>query len=173
MKKSTRSLLVVFLLGGLVLSCENPSHGESSVTGKIITQSTCKSNAPAYFSVSAVPDSISSVEYVFDSVQHKLSMKHINAAFNCCPGTLSCRVVLRLDTIIIQEREKESLCDCNCLYDLELELNGVGAKPYFVKLEEPYATVQPILFEMDLSQQTQGLFQVIRTYYPWGMSAYE
>ncbi len=173
MKLKSRSLLVIILSGFLILSCENSSHNESSVvTGILTCDSNCKANSAESFAVSAMPDSISSVEYVFDKAQKKLVLKHINAAFNCCPDSLYCQIVVQSDTIFIQECEKNAQCDCNCLYDLELELNGVDAQKYQVKLVEPYAYEQPILFEMDLTKQTQGTYQVIRTYYPWGMRVY-
>jgi hypothetical protein len=54
-----------------------------------------------------------------------LTLKHVDAGFSCCPDSLYCNIGLKGDTILIQEFEKTAVCKCNCLYDLDIEINGV------------------------------------------------
>lgn len=73
-------------------------------------------------------------------------------------------------TVETVDFETGGLCDCNCLYDLEIELNGVDSKKYQVKFIEPYAREnKEILFEMDLTNTNEGTYCVTRKQYPWGM----
>jgi len=114
------------------------------------------------------PDSQSCVEYAFDHDARRLILKHINAAFNCCPESLWCMVTYQNDTIIIQEFEKNMGCKCNCLYDLDIEIEGVEPGKYQIRLVEPYVGNQEKLnFELDIRTKKQGRFCVLRTIYPW------
>jgi hypothetical protein len=97
-------------------------------------------------------------------------LKHINAGFNCCPDSLSCDVALHGDTIIISEFEKSSLCHCNCLFDVDIEVNNIQKQNYQIRLIEPYAGKQAgIIFGMNLLTEQEGSFCVSRTQYPWGI----
>jgi hypothetical protein len=121
--------------------------------------------------MTAIPDSISVVEYTFNPVRNLLTLKHINAGFNCCPDSIYCTITVRGNTILIEEFEKAALCHCNCLYDLEIEINGVEAKKYDLKFIEPYIGDQEeIVFEIDLGKAMNGSYEVNRKQYPWGMS---
>jgi hypothetical protein len=73
------------------------------------------------------------------------------------------------DTIYIQEVEIGPSCDCNCLYDLNIEINGISSKLYHIQFIEPYIGDQnELFFDVDLSAHTEGSFGVVRTQYPWG-----
>jgi hypothetical protein len=110
------------------------------------------------------------VEYNYNETSNKLIFNHINAGFNCCPQGFYCNVSLKNDTIIVEEFENSSLCDCNCLYDLEIELKGVEAKKYQIKFIEPYCGNQAKLeFPVDLASLEQGSYCATRTNYPWGI----
>ena len=160
-------LFVIGLFSGLfIFSCEKENQ---SVTGIIISDSGCKTAKSVSYSV-PVPDSLSCINYFYEKSSSKIFIKHINAGFNCCPGKLYCVVNMSGDTIIIKEYEQSSMCDCNCLYDLEMEITGVSSKLYQVKFIEPYSGNQEkIIFEMDLLNNPQGSFCVIRKQYPWGL----
>jgi hypothetical protein len=100
-----------------------------------------------------------------------LTVKHINAGFNCCPDSLYCKVDLEGDTILIQELENSTLCHCNCLYDLVIEIKGIDLKKYHVKFIEPYVADQnKLLFEIDLTEDSTGSYCVTRQQYPWGIN---
>lgn len=163
-----RIISFLFLLG-LILMCtsepENPT--EMNLTIRLLGTPQCihlKSDE----SQIETPDSQSCVEFSFDRDARKLMLKHLNAGFNCCPESLWCTVTFRNDTIIIQEFEKHVGCKCNCLYDLDMELEGVEPGKYQLRLIEPYlGTQQPLIGLLDLLTQKQGSFCVSRTNYPW------
>jgi hypothetical protein len=174
MKTSINSILVFFFIGLIVISCEkeNAKNKQLNLTGQLISNSTCKNGLKSTSATNITPDSLSCIDYSFDNLSNKLIIKHINAGFNCCPDSLYCNISLKNDTIVIQEFEAAALCDCNCLYDLDIEINGVDSKKYQIKLIEPYLSEQSeIIFEIDLTKNMNGSFCVTRKQYPWGMNS--
>jgi hypothetical protein len=150
-------------------SCDKEQESEKmEISGKLINNSDCKS-FNGFYRNPDTPDSLSCIEYTFDTLSNKLNLRHINSGFNCCPEKLFCKVSIIGDTIIVEESEKESLCDCNCLYDLDIELEGVEEKLYFLKIIEPYSSNQEKLyFYLDLFESKVGEYCVKREKYPWG-----
>lgn len=174
MKTSICLILVFSLIALTILSCEKENANNKSkqlvLTGELINNTTCKNGLKSLLHEANTPDSLSCVEYVFDKANNKLTFKHINAGFNCCPESLYVQTSLNDNTITIQEHEANALCDCNCLYDLDIELNGVEAKKYWIIFIEPYAAdQQEISFEVDLNNSNEGEFCVTRKQYPWGV----
>lgn len=174
MKKVIYSLLVGSLIGLTIVSCEKKSNDDKqgAISGRLISNTTCKSDYRYSAPVDETPDSISCVEYSFDNETHKLTLKHINAGFNCCADSLYCKIELKGDTILVREFEKSAQCDCNCLYDLDIEIDGVDMKKYQVKFVEPYIREQTeIVFGIDLARVMEGSYSVIRKSYPWGVNS--
>jgi hypothetical protein len=137
------------------------------MSGKLLSYSDCKEKKSIDFT-EGTPDSLSCVEYSFNPSESKLYLKHINAGFNCCPKGLYCNISLNNDTITIHEFENAHDCDCNCLYDLYIEINGAIIKKYQVKFIEPYCSEQEkLLFEIDLTNGNAGSYCVSRKQYPW------
>jgi hypothetical protein len=169
MKRIFYSILVMMMISMLLFSCDHEKDGNDPLifSGKLISHSACKSSkSDSIFMIA--PDSISCVKFSYDSTSKKLSIQHINAGFNCCPDSLYCHVTINNDTIFIQEFESQFLCDCDCLYDLNIEVEGVEAKPYQLKFIEPYCGDQEqILFGADFSTAAEGSYCVTRTQYPW------
>jgi hypothetical protein len=173
MKKAVFSLLTVFCIAFMFFSCgkNDEINKELPMTGQLVGSSACKSNLKSSSLGSETPDTLSCVAYAFDPENNKLTLKHINAALNCCPNSVYCTIELHGDTILIQEFETSALCNCNCLYDLDIEITGVDLKKYLIQFIEPYASEQSkLLFAIDLTQNTQGSFCVTRKLYPWGMN---
>ncbi len=173
MKKIIYSILFLSLIGLIVLSCEKENDTSNSsqliLSGQLINEPTCKNELKKVSDVINTSDTLSCIEYIFDSTNNKLTLKHINAAFNCCPDSLFVKTSINGDTIIIQEYEANAACYCNCLYDLHIELTGVEIKNYQIKFIEPYAIdQQEILFEADLVNNNEGEYCVTRKQYPWG-----
>jgi len=168
MKKTIYSVLAGFGIIILVFSCKKDDNKQLLLTGTLVTYSECKSSKSANL-ITETPDSLSCVDYSFDVSNNKLSIKHINAGFNCCPDSLYCEVTLSNDSIIIQEFEKIAQCNCNCLFDLEIEINGVETKKYQLIFIEPYSGDQEkIIFGLDLTKDDEGSYCVVRKQYPWG-----
>lgn len=170
MKMTIPSL--IFFIAIVIMSCEKESNtgNPPSFTGNLIDVSDCKYDTKSTSSLSETPDSLSCVEYLLDKDNYKLKLKHINAGFNCCPGDLKLNFTLKNDTIIIEEAESEPACNCDCIFDLDIEIEGVSAKKYQLLFIEPYVGDQEKLnFEIDLSQGASGSFCVTRKQYPWGV----
>lgn len=170
MKKLFYLFGVFSLIVLITISCEKENekvkNNQLVFSGQLINNSTCKKKTSNETNTS---DTLSCVEYTFDNINNKLVLKHINTGFNCCPDSLYVQTLLNGDTIIIQEYEANAPCNCNCLYDLEIELNGIEAKKYQIKFIEPYAIdQQEIIFNLDLKTNIEGEFCVTRKRYPWG-----
>jgi hypothetical protein len=170
MKTSFYLLLAGLAASLLMFSCGHDKDENEPVTlsGSLVSHSECKSSkSDSVFIIAS--DSISCVEYTYDSVQKKLTLIHVNAGFNCCPDSLYCKVSINMDTILIREFEKAVLCDCDCLYDLNIEVEGVESKSYVIQFIEPYCGEQEqLLFGTDFSIHKEGSYCVNRTKYPWG-----
>jgi hypothetical protein len=153
----------------LIVSCKDDKDPVTNeITGSLVHNSNCKTFKSSDRN-SEIPDSLSCVNYAYDTLNHDIIMKHINAGFNCCPGGLSCEVTTHNDTIIIRESEKEQGCNCNCLFDLDIKFQNVDPNKYIVKFIEPYAEGQEeLVFEMDLTSINEGEYCVVRKGYPWG-----
>jgi hypothetical protein len=148
------------------IRCEENLIGKR-LSGKLISNTDCKTSLKSNY-----PDTLSCMEYAWDASDNTLSLTHINAGFNCCPESLYCKISLSNDTIYIQEFEKKALCDCNCLYDLSIEINDITAKTYILHVIEPYAEgLDPLCFTINLNANKSGLYSVVRKQYPWGLSS--
>ncbi|MBN2610387.1 MAG: hypothetical protein JXB00_02420 [Bacteroidales bacterium] len=150
-----------------VIACENENQINQDFSGKLVTHSSCKYNKSTLEEPN-IPDTVSCVQYAYDATSGKLNIKHINAGFNCCPEKLSCTFSLVGDTVTIEEAEEDGFCDCLCLYDLDIEVTGIGAKGYVLKFVEPYWRDQePLVFNINLAAQSSGSHCMIRKKYPW------
>jgi hypothetical protein len=165
-----KKLFVLFVMANLVISysCEKGGQTITGLSGKLTSHTGCKSFKSTGLE-SDTPDTLSCVEYTLNEAENKLIIKHINSGFNCCPESLYCDIELKSDTIYIHEHETDGLCDCLCLFDLDIEITGVDAKKYQVVFIEPYALDQAELeFEADLTNNPSGSFCITRKKYPWG-----
>ncbi|KPL04256.1 MAG: hypothetical protein AMJ90_01340 [candidate division Zixibacteria bacterium SM23_73_2] len=116
-----------------------------------------------------VPPDQDCIEYTYDE-ESVLSIKHLNAGFNCCPEKIKIFVNIQNSIITIEEKEYNGLCDCNCLFDLDFDIENVVPGEFTIKVIEPYLPSgdQLLEFYVDLSYSTSGIFCVERTCYPWG-----
>ncbi len=55
-----------------------------------------------------------------------LHIKHVNAVFNCCPGTIKSDVYVEGNNITIVESETDPQCKCICDYDLAFNLGPLS-----------------------------------------------
>jgi hypothetical protein len=160
--------LLVFAI--ILISCEK-SQGDSQsmpIEGEVVSYTGCKEFKSTLQS-GDYNSSTSCVTYTYDSKSKKLSLKHINAGFNCCPGILYCNIQLSGDSIIITEFEEAQQCYCNCLFDLNIIATGVERENYIIKFDEPYCGDQEkIIFSINLKTVTSGEYCVSRDEYPWG-----
>jgi len=160
--------LFLFLLAGvigfsIIIGCErdNSSIKEEKkieFSGRLDSVSACK-NHKSTSSIVDTADSIICIYYIFHPETHKLNIKHENVFFNCCPDSMCVQVSKANDTILIHESDNGGYCGCICLYDLEIEINGIEAKKYLFVIEVgPYLPGQNTSFELDFSKTTSGIY---------------
>lgn len=157
-------LMGLFLL---IAGCEREKTSDPGIGP--ISSSKCKSHG-----VKAGMDHASDQ----DCIQYNwltgdtLVITHVNAAFNCCPEGIVADIKVAGDTLTIIEKENSSLCDCNCLYDLNFSLSGIGKETWWIRVREPYVQQTPseqILFKIELRKNQSGEFCLTRNGYPWGV----
>jgi len=162
---------ILLFLGVFILGCEKEEKPPLVISGELFSNTQCKDFFKSSSEGYTTPDSLSCIEYSFNQADNALTLRHINAGFNCCPEELSCEIIAQGDTLIVEEYEKSALCNCNCLYDLEIVINGILESVYKIKMIEPYAHDQEeLFFEIDLSKEASGSFCVVRKGYPWGIN---
>lgn len=108
------------------------------------------------------------IEYHYNG--QKLTLKHINGAFNCCPGKITADIEIDGNMITISEKEKEAGCFCLCLFDLEYEISNIESGEYTIFINQLYLedNDQVLEFTLQLFPGTSGTFCLPRNHYPWG-----
>ncbi len=163
MKKIFFWLIALSLLIG---SCAREPASDPAVGS--VSSSKCKSHGVKSTSDHAANQDCMQYNWVSGDT---LNIKHVNAGFNCCPGGVVAELKISGDTLVVTEKENSSLCDCNCLYDLNYQLSGISKGTWWIKVVEPYVQ-QPsspqILFKIELRKNESGEFCITRTGYPWG-----
>lgn len=141
-------------------------------TGELVGRTDCKSaDRLTSGGAGAAPTTGQEcVEYEYDG-RSLLRLKHVNAGFNCCPGTVSADIRFEGGAIRIRESESSSLCDCSCLYDLDYEFTGVTPGYWRIEVVGPYQPEgdPPLEFVLVLDGASSGSYCVVRTRYPWGL----
>jgi hypothetical protein len=165
------ALFSIALVAGLFgCSDDDDTHRPAGTpAGRLLDHGECKSHGT--FSRA---DSIAAGEdcfaYDYDG-EGVLLVTHVNAAFNCCPDTITGAVTVRGDTIRIVEGEvlEDGGCRCLCLYDLRYRITGLPPGVYHVEFEELYvlATDAPLGSRVDLTAAVADTVCVARDHYPW------
>lgn len=174
--KATRFFALLFSVSALFFfSCEKEKleNNPLKVTGSLISHSVCKTNLKSGNETNILADTLSKVEYSYNSGNQKLTLKHMNAGFNCCIDSLYCNIMHTRDSILIEEKERNPYCKCECLYDLTIEINNVPESTYQIKFIEPnVGEMEKIAFELDLKNEKTGYFCIVRKQYPWGQELF-
>ncbi len=173
--KHIHIFLLTFFLGLPFVACDSETTAvtphESGVTtnpaGKLVSASACKNGVVGEGAVFSAASS--SIQYRYNATTQTLYLTHINAAFNCCPGTISVDVDIEEHLITLVERESSADCDCLCLYDLDIAVTDLPQAEYRIVVVEPYLQKpdQALSFSMDLVTGSTGSHSVPRNNYPW------
>lgn len=165
------SFLFAMLAMILLFACEEDKPAtvtaDPEITGNLVRVEGCKSG----FTRGEVGSNSSCITFSYDAATQRLALKHVNAAFNCCPESIHSDISVEKGVIRIIESETGPNCRCNCLYDLEMVVENVPPKVFMVVLDEPLRNqTDPVIeFTIDLRTETQGEHCVPRNSYPWGM----
>jgi hypothetical protein len=135
--------------------------------GTLLSHTGCKSGLEEYDG-ERIPSDMDCIEYHY--VGSTLGLKHINAAFNCCPGDITADITVAGGVITIVEHEADSMCDCICLYDVEYEITNLEPAAYIVRVIGLYLHPNdpPLEFPIDLSATPACFLARYRDHYPWG-----
>jgi hypothetical protein len=151
----------LYVSGSALAMCE-------ATAGGFVGGSSCKSWT-AYRLPSDTSADLGCITYTYDD-NYTLTIKHVNAGFNCCP-VLAANVFVIDDTIKIHELDSViNPCMCLCLFDMDYEITNLAPGIYWFIVAEPYRpnTDPALQFELDLSMPSEGVRCVPRTQYPWG-----
>ncbi len=174
MKRRILPVLSLVLLLAFA-ACDEAGESTTPVTtgdpaGQLTSATECKSFMKSTLTGPG-SSSESAVLYDYDADTRILTLTHVNAGFNCCPGELSATVTVSEGTVTIAEREREAGCHCNCLFDLGIEVRNLPAGEWSIVFDEPYrhADDAAISFTVDLRSEPSGEHSVPRRFYPWGI----
>ena len=174
----SRMATIAMVIAAVVLALSLIGCGDKAITtqqtdenpaGKVTGYTDCKRgpDAASQADTSAVKDCI---EYTYDG-HSVLTLKHVNAGFNCCPDSLLAAFHVSVGEIIIDESEDLTTggCHCLCLYDLNYEITGLAPGHYNIRVNQPYlkSGAAVLDFSMNLTSATSGSFCVTRNFYPW------
>ncbi len=147
--------------------CIQPCPGYELPYGSLDSYGGCKSFEK---SVDTVTSAYDCIMYTYDG--QTLSLKHLNAGFNCCVDMLGAHITIQDNIITLDEYEINPNCHCLCLYDLYYSLFNLSPGEYIIIVNEPYIYTyedrEKIKFTIDLQPGVTGDYCVERLYYPWG-----
>ncbi len=149
-----------------------PFQHNSDPAGELVSSTGCKHLQTQEDPASASPDE-DCVQYEYDGTG-VLTLKHINAGFNCCPREITADIDIEDHVITITEYEAESACRCLCLFDVDYRIKNLKPGEYEIKFVELYTDPgdDPLEFTCDLSQAPSGMHCVKRTRYPWDLGLF-
>jgi hypothetical protein len=176
MNRKSKSKSPLCLLAGLLFlvltisGCKTNSDVQVDPSGSLLSYNGCKQfQDNIRLSRSMAGQGSDCLEYQYNG-RNTLVLKHVNAAFNCCPGEIVADIEFTGNTITITENEKEYGCRCICLFDLDFEVNNLLPGTYTIRVVEPYVenSDQVIQFTVKLHGTLSATYCLERNYYPWG-----
>ncbi|MCK5125019.1 MAG: dockerin type I repeat-containing protein [candidate division Zixibacteria bacterium] len=123
------------------------------------------------FNVKDAGSNAECAEWIYDG-ESMLSILHINAGFNCCPGELTFDIDVTDNIITVTEMEEDEGCDCLCLFDVSYDIIGIEPGVYTLIIDGPYTAYganDPLEFSIDLTASGNGEYCVPRSHYPWNV----
>lgn len=151
-----------------------PTH----ISGNLVHCTECKDNIYGLGTGSPVtPDCVT---WDWDG-SDTLRIVHVNAALNCCPGTIAGIIRPVYDSpgdesrfvgleITEVEGDDAPMCHCLCLYDLSYEISGIEGGTLRIRFLEKYIAdgAEPLEVTVDLGAEPSGSHCIQRYTYPWG-----
>jgi len=122
MKKTSTILFLFGIIFLMAFSCKKDNVDNKNLQIKDYNCSDCKSSSNRF----------EVVEYLeYSTVEENfLSVKHINALFNCSPGKITASIKIEGSNLIITEDEESSIADCVCRYDINYKIGPLKYGQY-------------------------------------------
>lgn len=159
--------VLVFTIGLITLThmggCKKDTTIPTDPNPIVVTKTGCKTGILS-------TDSFKQDCIEYRLINNTLHIKHVNAAFNCCPNKVYAIATISHDSILITEKEiLTQPCKCNCLYDIEYDIPNVTDSSYVIIVNEPYVTNETdrLIFNMSPVISSIGAFCKTRNMYPW------
>jgi hypothetical protein len=165
------AFILLFLSYAVFTGCEKANDASNAEPkGVLVNYTGCKDDTIITVT-DTTPNNLDCIEYNYNSIKGILKLKHINAGFNCCPGKITADISINSDAIIINEKEEEAGCHCNCLFDIYYEFSNLDSWTFRIVIVEPYRPVEETVleFDVDLMNNPTGKFCVERNNYPWNI----
>ncbi len=178
---STMILTLALLTHGCSDEITPPvGHEPLNLSGTLVHATECKENE--YGFDAGAPTVLDCVFWEWDG-SDTLRVVHLNAALNCCPGTIVGLIEpvynaiydnqddTQLVGLNITETEGDDalMCHCLCLYDLSYEIAGIEGGALWIRFFEEYLDegAEPLYISIDLDAEPSGSHCVQRFTYPW------
>lgn len=144
------SILALALAIGTLVGCKQEA---SEISVKELSHNGCKPNGAKF----GEPE-----RFEYRTVNgHFLSMKHINAVFNCEPGSIIVSATVSYDTIKITENETDHYANCICNYDLNFKVGPLDYRQYQVAVYK--STLLHATFPVNFHPNTDGAYVMAST----------
>ena len=167
--KGILSCVLCVVMGAALTGCKKSSDTQAPPIGVLTEYNGCKQfQAGSQLDGTLQTQMSDCLEFHYNGYS-TLTLRHINAGFNCCPGEITAEITFYGNLIVIIEREQQQACRCLCLFDLEYEMINLPPQRYTIWVIEPYmeANDQVLEFTADLSATNSGSYCRERNYYPW------
>jgi hypothetical protein len=145
-------LAVVFFLS--VCKKSGDIYPESA-QGILASHTGCKNTAAAQLASAnqAIHSGQECIEYQYNG-GNTLLVNHINAVFNCCPGSITADTQFSEGIIAIVEKESEHGCKCTCPYDLDYHFYNIPPAVYTIRITCEGGNI--LEFTVDLDSNLSG-----------------
>ncbi len=160
-------VIICFIVG--TGGCKKNEEIQVDPTGVLLQYDGCKQfQGNSNMSQVLVASTNDCLQYQYDG-QSTLTLKHVNAGFNCCPGEITAEIEFNRNLITITESEQEQGCRCLCLFDLDYKVINLSPGRYTIRVTEPYVDEHDQVLEctLELFSATSGSYCLERNDYPW------
>ncbi len=127
---------------------------------KKFSHTDCKSHAKSAYKYKSAKK-----EYLELSSDGKyLKIKHINAKFNCCPGKIFITSKISKNIIFIDEDETLHDCNCVCDYDLDYKVGPLKYKKYLIVMTQMKDPVPYKKIDLNFNSNTKKIVNIENKY---------
>lgn len=147
--RNVRFYFLAFVVILLLAGCKRAENiFPADAEGSLVSYSGCNNargeqNTAGSLTAQKVQECI---EYQYNG-KNTLLLSHLNATFNCCPGTILAETTFSEGLISITEWETEHGCRCVCDYNLDYRFYNIPPGVYTIRL----STERGVTFEYTIN----------------------